>query len=67
MRTFRDLQNQDNSSDSEEDAPQDFFAGGEKSGLAVQNPDRPTDHFNNIVNQARQWVDSTLSQVWCSS
>ena len=40
-----------------EDKPQDMFAGGEKSGLAVQNPggqDRPVDHFRNIMNQARQ-------------
>lgn len=43
--------------DDEEDKPQDMFAGGEKSALAVQNPNQgsgPTDHFRNIMNQARQ-------------
>jgi len=35
---------------------QDFFAGGEKSGLAVQNPHAatPQDHINNILRRARQ-------------
>lgn len=61
MRTIRDLQGQHDGSgsDSEEDPNQNFFAGGEKSGLAVENPNRPgaagrPDHFNNIVNQARR-------------
>lgn len=59
MRTLRDLQGGGNDDDDEDDGrdPQDFFAGGEKSGLAVQNPDRGQgggDHFNNIMNQARQ-------------
>lgn len=55
--TLRDLQGGD---DDEEDdkKDQDMFAGGEKSGLAVQNPgegqSRPLDHFRNIMNQARQ-------------
>lgn len=58
MRTIRDLQNDNagSGSDSDEDPNQDFFAGGEKSALAVQNPNRPTDHFRNILNQAREYV-----------
>ncbi|KAH9809318.1 UBX domain-containing protein 1-like [Teratosphaeria destructans] len=56
--TLRDLQRGgDESDDDEEDKKQDMFAGGEKSGLAVQNPDKgggPVDHFKNIMNQARQ-------------
>lgn len=43
--------------DSEDDKPQDMFAGGEKSGLAVQNPGQsggPVNHFKNIMKQAQQ-------------
>ena len=40
--------------DSEED--QDFFAGGEKSGLAVQNPD---DLKKKIIEKARKYEDTT--------
>ncbi|KAF1343540.1 hypothetical protein BDV97DRAFT_364827 [Delphinella strobiligena] len=58
MRTIRDLQSHDGSgSESDDDHEQDFFAGGEKSGLAVQNPnrgDKQPDYFNNLVNQARR-------------
>lgn len=58
--TMRDLQRgMDDDEDDEDDRNQDMFAGGEKSGLAVQNPDSagggggPVDHFRNIMNQAR--------------
>lgn len=46
----------DDDSEDENKPGQDMFAGGEKSGLAVQNPgqSRPPDHFKNIMNQARQ-------------
>ncbi|KAF2153177.1 SEP-domain-containing protein [Myriangium duriaei CBS 260.36] len=60
MRTLRDIQGGAAGDDSEDDddTKQDFFAGGEKSGLAVQNPNNNNnnsgDHFNNIINQARQ-------------
>lgn len=37
--------------DSDEDPNQDFFAGGEKSGLAVQNPD---DIKKRILEKAKQ-------------
>jgi len=52
--SFRDLQRSDRDDDEDEEKGQDLFAGGEKSGLAVQNPDRPADHFRNIMQQARQ-------------
>ena len=71
MRTLRDLQAQggaghghahaddgDHASDEDfqDDENQDFFAGGEKSGLAVQNPDTtdPREQINNILRRARQ-------------
>lgn len=65
-RTLRDLQSSgggqgqahDDEDDdhSPEDDSQDFFAGGEKSGLAVQNPNQsnPRDQINNILKRARQ-------------
>ena len=60
VRTFRDLQNDDDHGDDDhgdQDPQQDFFAGGEKSGLAVQDPNRrPQDHFRNIMQQAREYV-----------
>ncbi|KAF2685353.1 SEP-domain-containing protein [Lentithecium fluviatile CBS 122367] len=45
-------------SDYQDDENQDFFAGGEKSGLAVQNPNQanPRDQINNILRRARQNV-----------
>lgn len=65
-RTIKDLQGgsshgghghahgDDDDDDDEKD--QDFFAGGEKSGLAVQNPSNanPRDHINRILERARQ-------------
>ena len=63
IRTLRDMQGNAAGDDSgdEDDDKQDFFAGGEKSGLAVQNPNNPNnnsgnrpDHFNSLMNQARQ-------------
>jgi UBX domain-containing protein 1 len=69
-RTIKDLQSGggeahghasgdgDHSSDEDfqDDENQDFFAGGEKSGLAVQNPNaaNPRDQINNILKRARQ-------------
>jgi len=68
LRTLSDLQNQsghghahgddgDHASDEDyEDENQDLFAGGEKSGLAVQNPNagNPRDRINDIIRRARQ-------------
>jgi UBX domain-containing protein 1 len=70
LRTLKDLQaggsgsgpshahGGDGSDDDEHDDELDFFAGGEKSGLAVQNPNQanPRDHINNILKRARQNV-----------
>ncbi|PIA91428.1 UBX domain-containing protein 1 [Cercospora beticola] len=53
--TLRDLQGGGDAS-SDDDKKRDLFAGGEKSGLAVTDPnqgDGPVDHFRNIMNQAR--------------
>ncbi|KAF3009524.1 UBX domain-containing protein 1 [Curvularia kusanoi] len=67
LRTLKDLQSSggghahahdddDSDEDFKDDENQDFFAGGEKSGLAVQNPNQanPRDHINNILKRARQ-------------
>ncbi|OAL04428.1 SEP-domain-containing protein [Phaeosphaeriaceae sp. SRC1lsM3a] len=68
LRTLKDLQSGgggghghahgDDSDDDDEhdDENQDFFTGGEKSGLAVQNPNaaNPRDQINNILKRARQ-------------
>lgn len=71
LRTLKDLQSsgsghghahddgdRDSDEDFQDDENQDFFAGGEKSGLAVQNPNQanPRDHINNILKRARQSV-----------
>jgi len=64
-RTLKDLQSggagghahSDGDSDDDHDEEnQDFFTGGEKSGLAVQNPNaaNPRDQINNILKRARQ-------------
>ncbi|KAF1847969.1 SEP-domain-containing protein [Cucurbitaria berberidis CBS 394.84] len=71
LRTLKDLQSsggghghghahddgdRDSDEDFQDDENQDFFAGGEKSGLAVQNPNQsnPRDQINNILKRARQ-------------
>ncbi|KAF2801595.1 SEP-domain-containing protein [Mytilinidion resinicola] len=70
LRTLKDMQNQggapthgddgdhDSDEDYNDDEQQDFFTGGEKSGLAVQNPNasNPRDQINNILKRARQNV-----------
>ncbi|KAI9822434.1 MAG: hypothetical protein M1827_000153 [Pycnora praestabilis] len=46
----------DDDSDSKDD-PQDFFAGGEKSGLAVQKPPSdPRDQVRNIIAKAKKGI-----------
>ena len=62
MRTLRDLQGDGggrghghaHGDDDDDENEQDFFAGGEKSGLAVQNPNNAQDHIRNIIERARQ-------------
>ncbi|KAK7555516.1 Cdc48-dependent protein degradation adaptor protein-like protein [Phyllosticta citricarpa] len=68
LRTLRDLQGDAGAAqshghahgdDDDDDEDQDFFAGGEKSGLAVQNPNSgpsARDHINNIIDRARRNV-----------
>ena len=54
--TLDELKKREDDSEEEDDKPQDMFAGGEKSALAVQNPGQsggPTDHFKNIMKQAQ--------------
>jgi UBX domain-containing protein 1 len=61
MRTLRDLQGDSHAEhghDDDDDEDQDFFAGGEKSGLAVQNPGNPRDEIESILDRARRWVVS---------
>jgi UBX domain-containing protein 1 len=66
-RTIKDLQSggggghahgggDDSDDDHDDEENQDFFTGGEKSGLAVQNPNaaNPRDQINNILKRARQ-------------
>lgn len=64
VRTLRDLQASADDDDEEDETKKkrDLFAGGEKSGLAVQDPSRGNgggrggrgaDHFENILSQAR--------------
>ncbi|KAI9706916.1 MAG: hypothetical protein M1820_004695 [Bogoriella megaspora] len=70
MRTLRDLQGEGGDTghghshghgrgegdDEDSENDQDFFAGGEKSGLAVQNPKTAQDHIRNIINQAKERI-----------
>jgi UBX domain-containing protein 1 len=48
----------DDSSEEDDHVNQDFFAGGEKSGLAVQNPD---DIKKKIIEKARRSGRESLS------
>lgn len=62
MRTLKDLQggggaghsHGHGADDDDSENEQDFFAGGEKSGLAVQNPGNQEDQVNRILQRARQ-------------
>jgi len=63
MRTLGDLQSgggggHSHDDESDDDEKTDLFTGGEKSGLAVQNPNQsnPRDQIENILRRARQWV-----------
>lgn len=61
LRTLKDLQNDagghghaHDDDDDDDDNDQDFFTGGEKSGLAVHNPKTPKEHMDRIVKKARE-------------
>lgn len=61
MRTLRDLTSSDahghghghdDDDDDDEDDQQEFFAGGDKSGLAVQNPLTAEEQVNRVLKRA---------------
>ncbi|KAL3509862.1 hypothetical protein ACH5RR_029263 [Cinchona calisaya] len=56
IRTLADLNRQpihDGGSDDDSDEPQEYYTGGEKSGMLVQDPSKAND-VDAIFNQARQ-------------
>ena len=64
MATLRDLQGgslaghgHSHDDDDDDDENQDMFAGGEKSGLAVQNPNsnNPQDQVDRMLQRARRY------------
>ena len=58
-----DDDNDDSDNDDERDKPRDLFAGGEKSGLAVQDPGKKKDSkglINDILQKARELACAAL-------
>nr|GEU31452.1 plant UBX domain-containing protein 4-like [Tanacetum cinerariifolium] len=56
IRTLSDLNRptaHDSDSDDDDNAPQEYYTGGEKSGMLVQDPNKRND-VDEIFNQARQ-------------
>ncbi|KAL1372730.1 hypothetical protein AAHE18_01G224400 [Arachis hypogaea] len=53
IRTLSDLNRPSVDSDSDSDEPQEYYTGGEKSGMLVQDPSKGND-VDAIFNQARQ-------------
>ncbi|RDX89917.1 Plant UBX domain-containing protein 4, partial [Mucuna pruriens] len=53
IRTLSDLNRPSADSDSDSDDPQEYYTGGEKSGMLVQDPPKGND-VDAIFNQARQ-------------
>ncbi|XP_050288439.1 plant UBX domain-containing protein 4-like [Quercus robur] len=53
IRTLSDLNRPSADSDSDSDGPQEYYTGGEKSGMLVQDPNKAND-VDAIFNQARQ-------------
>ncbi|KAG6471693.1 plant UBX domain-containing protein 4-like [Zingiber officinale] len=55
IRTLADLnQSSGHGSDSDSDAPQEYYTGGEKSGMLVQDPSKDGNSVDAIFEQARQ-------------
>ncbi|XP_071736578.1 plant UBX domain-containing protein 4-like [Rutidosis leptorrhynchoides] len=52
-RTFSDLNHPGNESGSDSDEPNEYYTGGEKSGMLVQDPKRDND-VESLFKQARQ-------------
>ncbi|KAJ0798148.1 putative UBX domain, UBA-like superfamily, SEP domain, Ubiquitin-like domain superfamily [Helianthus annuus] len=53
IRTFSDLNRTGGDSGSDSDEPQEYYTGGEKSGMLVQDPRKMND-VESLFNQARQ-------------
>ncbi|KAH7545251.1 plant UBX domain-containing protein 4 isoform X2 [Ziziphus jujuba] len=53
IRTLADLNRRSADSDSDSDGPQEYYTGGEKSGMLVQDPSKGND-VDAIFDQARQ-------------
>ncbi|XP_022720664.1 plant UBX domain-containing protein 4-like isoform X8 [Durio zibethinus] len=69
IRTLSDLNRLSGpDSDSDSDSPQEYYTGGEKSGMLVQDPSKNTD-VDEIFNQARQLgaVEGPLEHLHPSS
>ncbi|KAI3786365.1 hypothetical protein L1987_39986 [Smallanthus sonchifolius] len=68
IRTFTDLNRPGDDSGSESDEPQEYYTGGEKSGMLVQDPRKMND-VESLFNQARQAgaEEGTLDQFQPSS
>lgn len=55
IRTLSDLNRPSGSgSDSDSDGPQEYYTGGEKSGMLVQDPSKENSNIDAIFNRARQ-------------
>ncbi|XP_050206342.1 plant UBX domain-containing protein 4-like [Mercurialis annua] len=71
IRTLSDLNRRTGpDSDSDDDAPQEYYTGGEKSGMLVQDPQKGNGNdVDAIFNQARQLgaVEGPLDQLGPSS
>ncbi|KAF3951758.1 hypothetical protein CMV_022625 [Castanea mollissima] len=68
IRTLSDLNRPSADSDSDSDGPQEYYTGGEKSGMLVQDPNKAND-VDAIFNQARQLgaVEGPVEQLSPSS
>ncbi|KAL4628283.1 plant UBX domain-containing protein 4-like [Castanea sativa] len=68
IRTLSDLNRPSADSDSDSDGPQEYYTGGEKSGMLVQDPNKAND-VDAIFNQARQLgaVEGPVEQLGPSS
>ncbi|KAL2341329.1 hypothetical protein Fmac_009269 [Flemingia macrophylla] len=64
IRTLSDLNRPSADSDTDSDGPQEYYTGGEKSGMLVQDPSKGND-VDAIFNQARQLgaVERPLDQL----
>ncbi|QCD77178.1 plant UBX domain-containing protein 4-like isoform X2 [Vigna unguiculata] len=64
IRTLSDLNRPSADSDSDSDGPQEYYTGGEKSGMLVQDPSKGND-VDAIFNQARQLgaIERPLDQL----